>query len=121
MRPYPLPLRQQVVRAVQAGAPKAAVARQYRIALSTVKLYVRQDALTGDLTPRTSPGRPPHIRPTDDPDLAAQLATFPTATLAEHCAQWEQSGHEAVSIWTMARAITRLGYIRAQRPASPPP
>jgi transposase len=121
MRPYPLPLRQQIVRAVQDGTPKAVVAREYQIALSTVKRYVRQRERSGDLAPRPIPGRSPQIRPLDHPALEAQLAAHPAATLAEHCTHWERSRRAAVSSGTMARAIARLGYVRKRRPASPAP
>ncbi len=116
MRPYPVSLRRAAVRAVQEGTPLAVVARTWQIGQSTLKRYLRQERTTGDLTPRRPPGRTPLIRPTDYPVLAAQLAAFPAATLAEHAAYWERASHPRVSPWTIGRAIARLGYVRVRRP-----
>lgn len=116
MRPYPVALREQVVRAVQQGTPKAVVARRYQIGLSTVKLYLHHLTRRGHLDPRPSPGRSPRICPANHPALEAQLAAHPAATLAEHCALWERSHHVRLSPATMSRAITRLGYVRLRRP-----
>ncbi len=116
MRPYPVPLREQVVRAVQQGTPKSVVARQHQIGLSTVKLYLRHLTHRGYLDPHRSPGRLPKICPADYPALEAQLAAYPAATLDEHCALWDRSQHVRLSTTTMARAIARLGYVRLRRP-----
>jgi transposase len=78
---------------VPAGTPLAVIARTGQIGRSTLKRYLRQERTTGDLTPRRPPGRTPLIRPTDYPALAAQLAAFPAATLAEHAASWERASH----------------------------
>ncbi|MGH7861126.1 MAG: helix-turn-helix domain-containing protein [Candidatus Dormibacteraceae bacterium] len=116
MRPYPVSVRQQVAHAVLEGRPVSVVARAHGIARSTLARYLRQFGATGTLAPRPPPGRPRRIRPVDHPALAAQLAAFPAATLAEHSAHWERAHHVRVSRGTMAQAIARIGYIRARRP-----
>ena len=52
---------------------------------------------------------------TAQPDLAAQVAAHPDATLAEHCHRWQTSQGVTVSISTMRRHLQRLGITRKKR------
>ncbi len=112
MRAYSLDLRERIVRAVKAGTSKSAAARTFEVSLATVKRYIAQDRQTGDLTPRTSPGRPRRIQPDADSALSGQLAATPDATLEEHCQAWQQTQGVVVSVSTMHRAIARLEWTR---------
>jgi len=49
--------------------------------------------------------------------LAAQVATHPDATLAQHCAVWDQAHGVRVSVATMSRVIRRLGITVKKSPA----
>ena len=50
----------------------------------------------------------------------ARLAAEPEATLAEHCAWWEQTQGQRVRSATMARAIGRLRWTRKKGRWVPP-
>jgi len=115
MKAYSSDLRLRILRAVDAGQTKAAVARRFAVALSTVKLYVAQRA-AGPARPRRVPGPAPRIGPAADAAVAAQVARLNDATLPEHAATWEREHGVAVSRWTMGRIIRRLELTRKKRP-----
>ena len=110
MRAYSIDLRERILHAVASGQPKAAVARTYRVSLSTVKRYTAQHATTGGVAPKRRAPPPPRIDVAQHPALLAQLEAAPDATLAEHCQVWEQAHGVRVSVPTMWRAIVRLGW-----------
>ncbi len=112
MRAYSIDLRERVVQAVEAGTSKAVVARTFQVSLATVKRYVALSEQTGNLTPKTSPGRTRRIRREADSALVAQLKAAPEATLQEHCETWQQSQGVSLSVSTMHRAIARVGWTR---------
>jgi transposase len=100
------------VAAVEAGTPKAEVARVFTVGLSTVKRYLKLQHQTGSLEPKRHPGRAPAIDPVLHDLLRAQLAAHPAGFLDEHCRQWEEQTGVRVSIATMSRTIKRLGWTR---------
>src|SRR5919206_3233973 len=112
MRAYSTDLRERIVQAVTSGQSRAAVARTFRVNLSTVKRYTAQYQRTGWVAPKPRPPRAARIGLTEQPALRAQLAAQPDATLAEHCARWAASHGVPVSVPTMFRAIARLGWTR---------
>jgi transposase len=110
MRAYSMDLRERIVQAVTCGQSKAAVARTFRVNLSTVKRYTAQYQRTGSVAPKPRPPRAARIGRAEQPALRAQLAAQPDATLGEHCAQWAATHGVQVSVPTMFRAIARLGW-----------
>lgn len=112
MRAYSTDLRERIVRAVASGRPQREAARLFGVASSTVKRYLQQQERTGSLARRPIPGGPRKIGRGDEAALHAQVAAQPTATLAEHCARWEQVHGVRVSLATMSRALHRLGFTR---------
>ncbi|HEV7216185.1 MAG TPA: helix-turn-helix domain-containing protein [Chloroflexota bacterium] len=104
-------LRERVVRAAEAGAPRRVVARTFGVGLATVERYLRR-ARAGALAARTSPGRPARIGPDAAAALRAQLAAAPDASLAEHVERFAAERGVRVSVATMHRAIARLGWTR---------
>ncbi len=112
MKAYSPDLRSKIVAAVDAGTTKTEVARLFDVGLSTVKRYVKQQHDTGSLDPKRHPGRAPAIDPLLYDLLRAQLDAQPAGFLDEHCRQWEEQTGIRVSIATMSRTITRLGWTR---------
>lgn len=112
MRAYSTDLRERILGAVAAGQAQRRVAQRFGVSYATLKRYVAQQRATGSLAPKRHPGPTPRIRSTDAPALRAQLAAAPAATLAEHCATWEQTQGVRVSPPTMHRAIARLNWTR---------
>ena len=120
MNAYSADLRARILAAVDAGMSKCEAARLFGVARSPIKRYARQRRETGDLAPKARGGpRPMAIGPAQHAALRAQLASDPDATLAEHAATWEREHGVRVSLWTMRRAIIRLGWTRTKRPSPP--
>jgi transposase len=113
-------LRVRIVAAVDAGTPKAEVARRFAVSLSSVKRLVVLRRERGSLAPLPRPGRTPTIRPAHEEALWAQLAAHPTAILDEHCRLWEQSHGVRPGLSTMGRAIRKVGWTRKKDRWVPP-
>jgi transposase len=114
MKAYSIDLREKVVAAIERGMPQTVAAETFGVSRSTGKRW-RRRRQDGALAPRTSPGRPPRLGAALDAGLAAQLRAAPDATLAEHCAAWQETTGQAVSPSTMRRAILRAGWTRKKR------
>lgn len=114
MKAYSQDLRLRILRAVDAGQTKAAVARRFEVALSTVKLYVAQRE-KGAARSRGVRGPKPRIGSDDFAAVCSQVRETPDATLAEHAATWEKAQGVRVSQWTMGRVIRRLKVTRKKR------
>jgi len=120
MNAYSEDLRTRILAAVEAGMSKCEAARVFCVSRATVKRYARQRRETGGLAPRARGGpRPMAIGPGQQAALRAQLEAAPDATLAQHAATWEREQGLRVSLWTMRRAILRLGWTRKKRPLPP--
>jgi transposase len=120
MKAYSPDLRSRILTAVDAGDPKAQVARRFGVSRATVKRYVVLRRTTGSITPRPRPGTRPRLSREYDPALWAQLEAHPDAVLEEHCRLWTESQGMEVSTATMCRAIHRLGWTRKKRRWVPP-
>ncbi len=105
MKAYPAELRIRIVRAVEGGMAQTEAARMFAVSDRTIRRYLTQHRVIGDLTPGQSPGRPPRIGPGLADALQAQVAAQPDATLAAHCIIWKREQGVAVSVATMSRAI----------------
>lgn len=112
MKAYSVDLRERVVAAVDAGMPRPAAARLFRVSVATIKRYLKRRRETGDLTPE--------IAPALYPALAAQVAAHADDTREQHCATWAAEQREAVSGWALQRALDRAGITRKERRCSPP-
>src|SRR5689334_6534336 len=115
MRAYSIDLRQRIVQAVEGGMSLSEAARVYRVGRSTVKRYLSQQRVAGDLAPKLIPGRPPTIGPEQYDALRAQIQALPDASLAEHVRDWARTQHTIVSVSTMSRALRNVGWVRPKR------
>ena len=109
-------VRERALAAVDAGHRVVDVAAFFQNDPSTIRRWVRQRARTGSCRVRPRSGRPRRIDPAEEVALRAQVAAFPDATLAEHCAHWQATQGVAVSVPTMGRALRRLGFTLKKRP-----
>ena len=107
-RAYSVDLRERLLQARDAGLAPAEIERLLGVSARTQRRWARQQATTGGVAPRRSPGRPPKIGPEADPALRAQVLAHPDATLAEHCRRWAAATGVGVSTATMARHLRRL-------------
>ena len=108
MKQYSVDLRERLLGAIDAGLRLAEATRLFGVGRSTIKRW-QQRAAAGKLMPTPRPGRTPRIKPEHRAALHGQIATQSDATLATHCATWEQDQQVRVSVTTMSRAIRRLG------------
>lgn len=116
MKQYPADFRDRLLRALDAGLPRAEAARAFGVTERTIQRWQRRRRETGGVAPAPRPGRPARIGPAAAPVLAAQLRAAPDATLAEHCARWAAATGVAVSAPTMSRAVRRLGWTLKKKP-----
>jgi transposase len=123
MRAYFEDLRLRIVAAVDGGMPRSAAARTFGARRATVKRYLALRRETGALAPRPRRGPPPIKMSARAAALPARLEAAPDATLAEHCAWYEEVAGVRVADTTMSRVIRRhLGWTRKNSPwASGPP
>lgn len=110
-------LRSRIVHAVAAeGLSQPTVAARFAVSLASVKRYLKQWRVTGDLTPRPHPGRHRAIPPHEHERLIALLTADPDARLADYCARWEAGTGVGVSASTMCRAQQRVGWTVKKSP-----
>ncbi len=115
MKAYSEDLRGRVIRAVEADRPRAEVAAQFEVSVPTIERWVRLKRETGGLARRPVPGAVAVKTAGLAGALPERLAEHADATLAEHCAWWQQVSGFEVSAATMSRAIARLDWTRKKR------
>jgi transposase len=117
MKAYSEDLRSRIVAAVDGGMPRSQAARVFGVGRATVKRYLTLRRETGGLAPRPSRGPVPVKMTALAAALPPRLAAAPDATLAEHCAWYEETDGVRVADTTMSRVIRRqLGWTRKKRP-----
>ncbi len=107
MKAYSSDLRERVVRSAQSGRGQSWIAREFGIALGTVKRYLKRYQLTGTLQPTRQRREQPRISEADLPALQAQVDAHPDATIAQHIDYWAASHGLRVGQATMCRALQR--------------
>lgn len=112
MKAYSTDLRERVLAAHARGLSRRELIEMFQVSQGSITRWLRQQRLTGDLTPRTPPGRARSIPADQQAALRRQLEAAPDATLAAHAAQWAADYGTSLSTWTLARAIRRLGWSR---------
>ena len=120
MEAYSLDLRERVVRAVDEGASRVEVARQFSVSNALIGKLLRQRRSTGSLAPR------PHAGGTapapGGPALAALRALVeadPDATLAELCGRLARESGVRVGVNGVCRALRWLGLPLKKRRCTP--
>jgi putative transposase len=112
MRAYSLDLRERIIGAVEAGQPADEIAVRFAVSPRTVRRYRQRWRAEGDIAARTSPGRPPRIRPDQYDALTTLVLALPDATLADYCQQWAATSGVRVSEATMCRVLQQLALTR---------
>jgi transposase len=93
--------------------PRAEVARLFRVAVPTIKRWLKRRRETGSLAVLPRPGAPSVKMAALRTGLLPQLEAHPDATLEEHCRLWERAHGMVVSPSTISRVSTRdLGWTR---------
>jgi transposase len=115
MKAYSIDLREQVLRAVDQGHPRAEIIKLLGVSRATIKRYLKQRRDTGTIAPKAIPGRTPKKLRLLQAELAAQLQAHDDLRLEDQCWLWEQTPGVLVSTSTMSAAIKRLGWTRKKR------
>jgi transposase len=108
MKPYSKDLRIRVLAAVDAGVPRAKVAKVFSMSSPTIKRWLKRRRETGDVQARLVPGRPSVKGALLRGWLLSHLEENPDLTLEGHCEAFEEVRGEAVSTATVSRTIARL-------------
>jgi transposase len=118
-RPYSVDLRERVLLACEAGGDScAAVARRFRVAISTLHLWRKQARDEGRRAPRRM-GRGPAPLGGGLEALGALAAERNDATLAEYADMLAARTSHRPSLPVVCRALKRLGWVRKQRRSGP--
>jgi transposase len=107
MKAYSIDLRERVVRSAENGRGQSWIAREFGIALGTVKRYLKRYQTSGTLQPTPQRREQPRISEADLPALQAQVDAYPDATIAQHIDYWAASHGLRVGQATMCRALQR--------------
>lgn len=110
---YSVDLRKRVVAGVLGqGLSIAEAAKLFQVGSATVERYLKHMRERGDLTPRTSPGRPRLLDAAREEQLKQQFGQANDLKLKIRCAQLKESYGVEVSEATMCRTLKRLGLTR---------
>ena len=110
MKPYSEDLRTRIVRAVENGMSKFAVARLFGVSLSSVKRYSRIAGRGESLQPRKGGGRPPKTDQATEKLLGEDVKERPAATIVERRRFLERVTGTALSDSTVGRLLRRMGF-----------
>jgi transposase len=118
-RPYSVDLRERALLACEAGeGDYTAVARRFRVGVSTLRLWRRQARDEGRRAPLRM-GRGPAPLGGKLAVLDALVAERNDATLAEYADLLAARTGERTSAPAICRALKRLGWVRKQRRSGP--
>ena len=112
----PADLRERAVAAVGAGAPRAEVARAFRIAPRTLERWLGRRRAGRGLADRPRSGRPPKLDPARHRELRALALERPDATLAEHAGRLAAATGVRLSPSRVGRRLAKLGLPLTKRP-----
>src|SRR5258706_6737052 len=109
---YSLDLRERIIRTWQEGQSKRAVARTFKVSLSTVKRYVKRFRCLGHVLPTVQGHMSGKLNSAQRKRLARQLDAHPDFTLAQHMAWWNRRHglQLQVSESLLSRAFRRFGW-----------
>ena len=105
---YSVDLRRRIVSSVlERGLSVPKAAKTFEVGTATVERYLRRYRQSGELHPRTPPGRPSGLREHEDL-LRQQVVHNNDMKLEDRCRQWEQATGARVSTATMSRWLKSL-------------
>jgi transposase len=119
-RPYSVDLRERALLACEAGeGDYTAVARRFRVGVSTLRLWRRQAREEGRRAPLRMGRGPAPLGGGKLAALDALVAERNDATLAEYADMLTARTGERTSAPAICRALKRLGWVRKQRRSGP--
>jgi transposase len=114
---YSLDLRERIIQSWQEGQSKSAIARLFKVSLSTVKRYVKRFQRLGHILPTKQGYMSGKLNTKMRRQLARQLEAHPDFTLALHMECWNRRHGEQlqVSETLVSRVFRRLGWTRKKK------
>ena len=110
---YSSDLRKRVVAGVfEQGLSIGEAAKLFQVGPATVERYLRQFGEKGELTPRSSPGRPRLLNAVQEAWLKQQLEQDNNLTLKVRCTPLKESFGVVLSEATMCRTVKSFGVTR---------
>lgn len=97
---------------LEQGLSIGEAAKVFQVGSATVERYLRRFRESGELTPRTSPGRSRLLNAAQEERLKQQLEQDNDLGLKVRCARLKESSGVVLSEATMCRTIKRLGVTR---------
>lgn len=120
MKAYSTDLRQKIIETYEnERISQRQLAQRFRVTLSFIVKLLKQYRETGDLAPKTSPGRPRELDEAQMQKVQALVEANPDLTLDELRAEVAQACGVAMSRSTMCRVMKRLQFTRKKKPFTP--
>lgn len=120
MKAYSTDLRQKIIETYEnERISQRQLAQRFRVTLSFIVKLLKQYRETGELAPKTSPGRPRELDEAQMQGVQAFVEANPDLTLDELRAEVAQQYGVTVSRSTMCRVMKRLQFTRKKKSPSP--
>lgn len=112
MKPYSIDLRQKIVDSYAKGnTSMRKLATQFNVALSFIEKLIKQHRETGDVAPKKRTQQTPTKLNSEQLEILECLVEENNdATLRELCNLLEQRTQVSISVSTMDRMLTKLGF-----------
>jgi transposase len=120
MKAYSTDLRQKIIETYESERiSQRQLAQRFRVAPSFIIKLLKQYRETGDLAPKSRPGRPRGLNEAQMETVQALVEANPDWTLDELRAAVAQTCGVTVSQATMCRVMKRLQFTRKKKPFTP--
>lgn len=120
MKAYSIDLRRKIIETYEnERISQRQLARRFRVTPSFIVKLLKQYRETGDLAPKSSPGRPRELDEAQMQRVQALVEANPDLTLDELRADVAQQCGVTVSRPTMCRVMKRLQFTRKKKPFTP--
>ena len=112
---YSQDLRLRVLAALNEGASKTKVHRQFKVSRSTIDDWLRLRENTGKVDAHTAYRRGPAPALADSPELRGFIEQHQHNTLGQLADAWFAAQGQRLSTVTFSKILKRLGYTRKKR------
>lgn len=120
MKSYSLDFRQKVIETYEnESISQRELAKRFRIATSSVTRFLKQYRQTGELAPKSRPGRPRRLNSEQLEVIETLITAQPDITLGELCEALKVQEGVTVSTSTMCRVMKYLNLTRKKKSLHP--
>jgi len=119
MKPYPVELRERIVKLYAAGDISIRkLADRFVVSKGFVQKMLKQQQAQGHVNPGKQGGHMKGELDGQGSALVAMVEAHPDATLSEYCQYWGEQYAQWVSLSTMCRALQKAALTRKKRPSA---